>query len=98
MEQKTKFADPLIFAAGEEYAWIEYISSNMPKVNFIQVDRIDRHYEDKLQMVSFLGHPYYFENEYYHIKAIISDLRWYNVTLIKVENEQQKFALRIKYE
>jgi len=85
------------FKEGDEYAWIEEIGLGWPKISFVKIEKLDRNFYTKELMIAFSNHPYWFDNEFYNYSTVEYELNR-NTTLIKVENEQHKLAIRLKYE
>lgn len=89
------------FEIGDEYAWISppRLGTGSRNITFFKVSDI-RNYADELREIKFSGHPYYRNFIYYleiSVKGSLSfDLR-YDVKMIKIENEQQKLGLKLKY-
>lgn len=89
------------FKIGEEYAWISPPNSitRTRRIYFFKIADI-RKYEYYPDEIMFIGHPYHRESEYHGklsvIKSFAFDLK-YDAKIIKIENEQHKLALKLKY-
>lgn len=80
------------FKVGDEYAWI---SKN--RIEFVTVRAIDKHYKTKEPMFQMVGHTYYFPNDFYPMRDIVSDIKYFKEKVIKIENEQHKLSITLKY-